>query len=117
MNNTQRFLSELHESSCGVREMLSQRGREWLAQLVADGTDRTDPRQPRNLDTDRIYELVCLFSLLSHLDAAVQLKCMNGGGSHGYRLPYGPAKKSSFAFFRFVHELQTYDMCSGTAVP
>jgi hypothetical protein len=111
------FLTELHEASRDVRRLLAGDGMHWLVRLISDGEDRSKGTKVIALDTDRIYELMCFFALVGHLDANVALRCVKGAGDTGYRLPYGPANKGSFAFFRFEHDDATYDVCAGTGVP
>lgn len=108
------FLKALHQNSVGVEDLLSSAGQEWLARLVADGSDEELGRQ----DIDRIYELLCYFSFLHELSGRVQdLRCVEAPGENGYRLPYGPGKKENFAYFRFEVDGLTFDLCCGTGVP
>ena len=112
-----RFLDSLQAASKEVKQFLTADGQEWLQQIISDGHDRMDATKLRVLKSDRIYELMCLFSLLAALDKKVAIRCINGSKPSGYRLPYGPADKENFSFFRFEYLGKSYDVCGGTAVP
>lgn len=107
------FLTALQTSCKKLMRFFAERGREWLATIMTQGTD---PELGR-LSTDRIYELLCYLSLLGDLSEKVNLRPKPAPGPQGYRFPYGPGNKANFAFFRFIHHDQTYDLCCGTGIP
>lgn len=106
------FLKELHKSSKDIKSMFSERGQEWLTNVVVGKKNGG-----KELSIDRIYELLCYFSLLKDLSKKVSVEHIEGEGGLGYRLPYSPGKKKNFSFFRFQHEDCIYDLCIGTGIP
>lgn len=107
------FLAALHSSCKGLGRFFTQKHRRWITGIIAGGEDIEE----RELTIDRIYELLCYFSLLSFISGKVDLECRESVGPKGYRLPYSPGHKRNFAFFRFGHNKQIYDICCGTGIP
>lgn len=107
------FLKSLHSSAKSLRRLFSRRGHEWLSRIIVQGQDE----KGKDLSVERIYELLCCFSLLNELADKLKLICVEGKGHKGYRFPYSPGDKQNFAFFRFEHNNQTYDICCGTGIP
>lgn len=107
------FLTALQISCRDLMRFFAERGHEWLTSVMTEGADP----ELGSLRTDRIYELLCYLSLLGGLSDKVDLELKQAPGPLGYRFPYGPGDKKNFAFFRFGHQRQTYDLCCGTALP
>jgi hypothetical protein len=108
------FLSALRESSKGVHGFLSADGRGWLASMIAGKKEGSTD----DIDTDRIFELICYFTLLGCLSGEVgDLQLIPGDGQNGYRFPLAPGNKSNFAFFRFHRDDAVFDICCGTGLP
>lgn len=106
------FLKELHRSCQNLERSFPKPHRKWLTALIS----RTVTA--RGLDQDRLYELLCCFSLISALRPHVDnLRVISAPGQTGLRLPYAPGKKETFAFFRFEKGGVTYDICCGTKIP
>ncbi len=86
----------------------------WLSAIVSGEKEGKEQQQ---LGIDRVYELLCCFSLINSLRPHVaKLRLIPGNGSNKFRFPYGPGKKESFAFFRFEKDGSIYDVCCGTAL-
>jgi hypothetical protein len=61
---------------------------------------------------------MCCFGLIAALQPSVQnLRLLTAPGPNGFRFPLKPGGKEAFAFFRFEHDGQSYDICCGTAIP
>jgi hypothetical protein len=108
------FLASLRESSKSVHDFLKPEGRKWLASMMAGKKDDSDAE----IDTDRVFELICYFTLLEYLSGtAGDLQLIQGDGQNGYRFPYSPGNKQNFAFFRFQRSGAFFDICCGTGLP
>jgi hypothetical protein len=101
------ILVKLNKACADLQGVLEEKTFSWVSAVVSE---------THALKLDRIYELTCYFVLVAAVGGKVKLKCMLGAGKHGYRMPYGPGKKESFAFFRFDHQGHVYDICCGTGV-
>lgn len=106
------FLRTLFGQAKEIEHLFSSAGGDWLTEVIAKGENEAGDR----LGTDRIYELICYFSLIVHLTKTITLEYVPGKGNDGYRFPHGPGDKENFAFFRFNRNQTTYDLCSGTHV-
>ena len=114
------FLRALASESRELQEMLTSRSRQWFVDLVERGIDRdlSDDSSPSTVPTDRIYELMCYFFLVKELcKVADKWQLIVGQGHHGYRMPYSPGQKESFAFFRFKCHSELFDLCCGVKIP
>lgn len=108
------FLKALQEACRDFQDDFPRTKRKWLTGLMS-GTTETEPGE--KLSDERVYELLCCFSLLSCLKRNVHnLRLIPGPGPYGFRFPYSPGPKENFAFFRFEKDGYTYDVCCGTAL-
>src|SRR5690349_12091553 len=100
----QDFLKTLLAASHQLHETLHRRTAEWLAEVIVDSDGKS-------FSIERVYELMCYFSLIVELVSRVKrLTLKDGRGHNRYRLPYGPGNKSNFSFYRFEFKDITYDL-------
>lgn len=114
------FLKVLARECRTLRDALAPDSRKWFVDMVKSGIDANPPEGPSpiELSTDRIYELMCYFYIVKGLIVATERwQPVRGQGPHGYRMPYSPGKKESFAFFRFEEQGVIFDLCCGTEIP
>ncbi len=101
-----------------LRSFLTDETNDWLVDLFAGGNDsQSADDQDRKVDIPRIYEILVYLTMVHEVSRTTPVTCIKASGKHGYRLPYSPAEKRNFAFFRLNHNGQTYDLCNGTALP
>lgn len=112
------FLRGLHDSCRELRDFLHDGTRRWLVNLIATGHD-PDLRggQGADLDIDRIYEILCYFTMVRDMADRTPPIAHHGEGDDEYRLPYSPGLKQNFTFFRCLLDGETFDLCCGTALP
>lgn len=110
------FLVALNRESRVLRDALAADSRRWFVELCAG--NKYDGDGIERMDTDRVFELMCYFELVKQLWAATSDRMVVlGTGRPGYRMPYAPGRKESFAFFRFRLDKQVLDLCCGVEIP
>ena len=109
------FLRSLNAACAGLSRFFRGGSQQWLVKTLAG---QSDTASGGTLDADRVYEILCCFAILRVLQGRVaNLRLVRGSGRCGYRFPYAPGNKDSFAFFRFDFGGVTYDLCFGTGIP
>lgn len=107
------FLASLREASKGMHDFLEPSSRKWLSSMITGKKEDSDDE----IDSDRVFELICYFTLLERLTVTTSnLRLIQGDGQHGYRFPYSPGNKQNFAFFRFERDGTVFDICCGTGL-
>ena len=107
------FLRALKTACKDFKASVPKESQAWLSAIVSGEKDGDDQQQ---LSIDKVYELLCCFSISNSLRQNVKLRLIQGIGRHKFRFPYGPGEKECFAFFRFEKDNVTYDLCCGTAL-
>lgn len=105
------LVERLNATAADLRSLFHGKFGAWFDRVVLEQLT-LDPGE-RPLEADRLYEILCFLTLVRHLRCD-RLELRTPGTN--FRLPYGPAKKGNFAFFRVQVDGREYDLCNGTSV-